>query len=182
MPCHSYGYIDADKNGYFLMRCVADHLKLQVFKVEDPDERDSYGRSAFNRYYYATFLIVRAGLRRMGRVSPTGEIPHASIPEMLSGSIYNTLKKSCHEAKKIGDSDTISVLSLGAEAAKTLASLMNTARSSRTTADYHPEKPIVISGHGFSLLTISSETAQNWPHKAELLINRIEAAWRQLDI
>lgn len=164
------------------MRRVADHLRLQVFKVADLTERDLYGRSAFNRYYYATFLIVRAGLRRMGRVSVNGEIAHASIPEMLSGTIYNALKKSCKDAQKIGDSETIAVFSLGAEAAKALALLMITARGSRTAADYHPEKPIVISGHGFSLLTISAETAQGWPHKAELLINRVEAGWRQLDI
>lgn len=164
------------------MRRVADHLKSQALLVVNTDEFDLFGRSAFNRYYYATFLIVRAGLRRMNLVAESGEIAHASVPEMLSGTVYKKLNKACADAKRIGDGEAISLFSVGTHAARDLATLMNSARASRTTADYHPEMPITISGKGFSLVTTDVEQAQAWPHKAETLINRIAAAWIQLEL
>lgn len=163
------------------MRRVADHLKSQALLAANADEFDLFGRSAFNRYYYATFLIVRAGLRRMSLVAKSGEIAHASVPEILSGTVYKRLKKACTDAKRIGDGEAISLFSVGALAARDLASLMNSARASRTTADYHPEMQITKSGKGFLLITVNVDQAQTWPHKAETLINRIAAAWRQLE-
>lgn len=162
------------------MRHVADHLKSHALLVANTPEFDLFGRSAFNRYYYATFLIVRAGLRQMNLVAESGEIAHASIPDMLSGTVHKKLKRACGEAKKIGDNEAISLFSTGAQAARELAALMNSARASRTTADYHPEMPIIISGNGFLLVTTSVNQAQSWPHKADGLINSIAAAWRQL--
>lgn len=162
------------------MKRVADHLKLHALSGIDPEGFDLFGRSAFNRYYYATFLVVRAGLRRMGLVEEYGEIKHASIPEMLSGKILKAFKRECLAAKRIGDSEAISTFSLAADAAKDLSELMRLARGARTAADYQPEILIIISGQGFSLLTVSIESAQTWPSRAGVLVNRVEAGWRQL--
>lgn len=45
---------------------VADHLS-QIAKSRHADEADAFGRTAFNRYYYAAFLSTRELLMQIER-------------------------------------------------------------------------------------------------------------------
>ena len=72
------------------MDVVAHHLQTHALALSDPTERDLYGRSSYNRYYYAAFLSARqvlAGLR-----PEWGRIAHATYPELLTGEVVKVLK------------------------------------------------------------------------------------------
>lgn len=160
------------------MKRVADHLADQAMRIPDNAERDIFGRSAYNRYYYSTFLIVREGLRRMQVIQDSGEIAHASIPQMLNGSIREKLKRNRSRAAKIQDRDSVKLFSDALTAARDLASLMNEARGIRTVADYHPETGITFSQQGFQLMSMEISHARHWPNKASAFLGPIEKAWR----
>lgn len=163
------------------MKRVADHLADQAMRAPDNGERDAFGRSSYNRYYYSTFLIVREGLRRMQVINDSGEIAHASLPQMLNGSIRDRLNRNRSRATKIQDRDSVRVFSDALTAARDLALLMNEARGIRTVADYHPETSIIFSQQGFQLMSMEIAHARNWPNRASTLLGPIEKAWRLVE-
>jgi len=56
------------------MQRVGAALAERAVTAQVLDEADVFGRSAFNRYYYATYLITRALLRELN--VRAGEIEH----------------------------------------------------------------------------------------------------------
>jgi hypothetical protein len=160
------------------MRRVAEHLADQAMLASDKGERDVFGRSAYNRYYYSTFLLVRESLRRMQVLKEQDDIAHASIPQMFDGSIRGRLNKSRSHAEKIQDRESVKIFSDALSAARNLAFLMNEARGIRTAADYHPEVGVIFSQQGFQLMSMEIDKARNWPNKAKAFLGPIERAWR----
>ena len=61
------------------LRSVAEHLSTHAKVLGSGDaEADAFGRSAFNRHYYATFLTVRELLVAIDIA--WAKTPHAEIP------------------------------------------------------------------------------------------------------
>lgn len=162
------------------MEAVAHHLKIEAQALPKGIERDCFGRSAFNRYYYAVFLDVKSALTSIN--SSRGELAHASIPEMLKGSIQKKLKNGRIQAIKSNDTELIKLCSRAIAATEALAKLLDEGRATRVTADYHPEIPVnfLTSRGDFQLNTVAVSDAQSWPHKARSLINTITTAWIQI--
>ena len=73
-----------------LLPCVADHLS-KAARTTVGGEADAFGRSAFNRYYYAAFLSTRELLSMIER-SWSG-VPHSNIPALLENDLRATLNK-----------------------------------------------------------------------------------------
>lgn len=145
----------------------------------DSGDNDSFGRSAFNRYYYATFLVIRAGL---GSLQGTwAGLPHKDIPLLLKGEIKRSLKRGLQDAKKLSDGDVVRQCSKAIEAADELAELTTRAYGVRVTADYNPEIRVSFDEKGtFSLNAIAVDEAKRWPYKARALVPAIISAWSQL--
>jgi hypothetical protein len=163
------------------MEIVADHLEQQAMTRSVSSERDSFGRSAFNRYYYATFLQVKSGLAEL-RPEWAGDMAHAKIPEMLRGTICSDLKKGHQKALRTSDHEVVVLCSRAVSAAKELAKLMDEGRATRVTADYHPEIPVSFStGVRFRLNSVGVDAARIWPHRARALVADIQSAWRQIN-
>ena len=162
------------------MEKVAKHLLDEAMQREQPDEKDVFGRSVFNRYYYATFLNVKEGLSGLKK-EWEGNLAHASIPEMLRGQIKIELKKGLVKAKKASDQEVVSLCSKALTAAKDLAALMEEGRALRVTADYHPEVAIDFSiGPYFHLNNFPVEDAKSWAPKAKIFVGAISHAWKQV--
>lgn len=162
------------------MENVADHLEQQAVARHSPLEKDSFGRSAFNRYYYATYLLVRAGLAGL-RAEWAGEMPHATIPELLRGTVCTELKRGHTKAVRTGDSELAALCSRAITASKDLAKLMDEGRAIRVVADYRPDVPISFAvGSRFKLNTIPVEEARIWAPKARAFLKDISSAWRQV--
>ena len=161
------------------MECVGAFLQQEALKRHGA-EYDSFGRSSFNRYYYAAFLEVRTVLRQL---SPKwGHVAHKNIPELLTGDITKALKKGLALARKTDDRVALPLCSTAVTAARDLAALMTQAYASRVVADYEAEVRIVPGPAGdYKLNEVFVSIAKAWPHKARTLSGSIGVAWQQLD-
>ncbi len=138
---------------------------------------DLFGRSAYNRYYYAMFLLVRDMLAIMNQ--DWTSVPHKAIPELLNGTVVQRLKRAGKQATKIGDGDANKLCSQAVSAAIGLADLMKEGYASRITADYNPSIPVVLSGSDrFTLNSVSINVAHDWPNRTRQLTPKILRAWR----
>jgi len=162
------------------MEIVAQHLQHEAVVRTLSVERDLFGRSAFNRYYYATFLEVKASLAKL-RPQWAGELAHASVPEVLRGKVKKELSRGRNTAQKMNDIAVVALCQKALSATESLAKIMDEGRATRVAADYHPEIPIVfVAVSDFRLNTVGVQTAQTWPHKARILLVAISSAWKQV--
>jgi hypothetical protein len=162
------------------MEIVARHLQEQASSKAPSQEGDLFGRSAFNRYYYAAYLEVRLGLSGWRR-EWEGDMAHAKIPEILRGQVSKALKAGLRLAERNSDNEVASLCSFGITAAKDLAQLMDNGRSARVTADYNPEIRVEFSPDAnFQLNTVGVNEARSWPGRARGLVDVISQAWRQV--
>ena len=82
---------------------VAEHLSRQAkssYKKGDSAYAmaDAFGRSAFNRYYYASFLNVRDLVSTLdGRWA---RISHKGIPDLLRGAVTSMIADELKKAVK----------------------------------------------------------------------------------
>jgi hypothetical protein len=161
------------------METVAQLLRDEALTRTVHLERDQFARSSFNRFYYAAFLRVRDGLATM---SPGwDEMAHAAMPQLLRGSITGKLKMGLAQAKRNEDGDLVSICSCALDAAFDLANLLDQGRMTRVTADYRPDQPVDFSTvPDFSLNEVTVKSARSWRHRADVQMQTIEKAWRQI--
>ena len=147
------------------MELVADHLCQEVLRRADQTERDLFGRTAFNRYYYATFLKVRSGLRRLN-TPEWANLPHKDIPEVLKGTIRKRLAKGKIAASKVSDNEVVNLCGRAQHAALELSDIMKKGYATRVVADYSPEIEVTFSaGQEFFLNSVGTKDAREWPHE-----------------
>jgi len=131
------------------MRIVGDHLAREATARRVPSERDLFGRSAFNRYYYSAFLAVRSVLRR---IEPSWSTPtHQSVPVVLKGEVLRRIKTQIQASERTGmitHSQGEQYYRSAAIAATELSNFLTSARETRRLADYEPETRIVDDGKG----------------------------------
>jgi hypothetical protein len=160
------------------MESVAAHLRDHAFTVHDGREKDLFGRSAFNRYYYSAFLVVKSGLSSDFPSLPSA---HKAIPQYLRATVADEMKKSARRATKISDSEGLHLFETAKSAAFDLASLLEAGYSTRVVADYHPESAVAFAGsRSFALNEVSVEVAQSWPSRARAFVSKIVEAKRSL--
>ncbi|MEO6280065.1 hypothetical protein [Roseateles sp.] len=163
------------------MEQVGSHLRKEAIRLIPSGEADLFGRTAFNRFYYATYLEVRAGLSKM-RPEWAGEMPHATIPEVLRGTIKRELAKGRAKALKADDHNLASQCASAASAAEDLARLMDEGRQVRVTADYYPEVLVnFVVAPDFELNSVAVNTASTWPFRAKSFVRIILGVWRQIN-
>jgi len=71
---------------------VATHLISQARSMGSEMLVDAYARSAFNRYYYSSFLSTRELLSQLN--GSWGREPHKNIPKILSENVVGQIKKT----------------------------------------------------------------------------------------
>lgn len=163
------------------MESVAQHLQSEAIRRTDLIEKDVFGRSAFNRYYYATFLLVKDKFASF-RSEWAGDLAHAQIPEMLRSNIRKTFIEGRRRAQKAEDTDVFNLCQRALSASEDLARLMEEGRATRVVADYKPELLVDFSvGEGYALNTVSVLKAHTWPYKAKGYLSTISSAWKQLN-
>ena len=164
------------------METVAHHLQKEAINRRlNAEECDLFGRSAYNRYYYATFLKVREMFSQLD--ASWGALPHKAYPEILRGTIKKTIAGGRSKAIKLGDLKLISLCQQATAAASDLATLMTQGYAVRVIADYHPEIPVAFTdAERFELNSVKISTAHGWPSRAQTLTNTIEAAWKQINV
>lgn len=162
------------------MQIVAHHLQKEAIP-KSGDERGLYARSAYNRYYYNTFLIVRALLSEMD--VKWSRMPHKDYPIFLKSTIIKDYKAAKVRAKKTNDSVLERKVESGIRAAQALASLMEKANGVRIVADYEPsEKVNFKSADRFSLKSIDITQAHEWNDSVTLWVKDIKQAWDHINV
>lgn len=159
------------------LEVVAEHLHQEALKRSVDVECDFFGRSSFNRYYYATFLSVKASLSRL-KPEWQSNIAHASIPDLLKTSVVKELRKYKKQANNVGDYPLVNACDRAVSAANDLAKIMELGRATRVVADYHPEIRMVINKK-LLLNSVDLSQAKLWPQRARLLFSVIDEAWSQ---
>ena len=161
------------------MEVVANHLFQEVLKRTDQAEKNLFGRSAFNRCYYATFLNVHAGLKQLD--PKWSELSHKAIPDLLKGSIRKELAKGRDNASKVSDVAVVQLCARAVSAAYDLSDLMKIGYATRVVADYYPEIQISIpAGQECSLNSVGAKDAKSWSIKSAGYVSTIVAAWNQI--
>lgn len=150
---------------------VADHLSNRakaLLAASAESEADAYARSAFNRYYYATFLTVRELLAIMN--SKWEETPHANIPDVLEHGVLKLIKTTAIKQEldhMLSSSRRQSIVKQSIVSTNEISSILKAANHVRKAADYEPNQRIVFGPAGFELVTYTVGEAGNWKSRAD---------------
>ncbi|MBF0556125.1 MAG: hypothetical protein HQK96_16500 [Nitrospirae bacterium] len=166
------------------MRDVADKLKEWAIQQKDDNKADVFGRSAFNRYYYAVFLKTRKVIKRIH--PDIGDIKHKEIPDIMrgkhiSGKVENRIqhaknKKRIDPEKFLYYKDTLKI------SVETLSKLHTNAYDIRVKADYFPEVPIIRENNSITLNGQTLDEASKWPDQAVMIAGKILEIWGDEDL
>lgn len=161
---------------------VAEHLSDRARK-ESGACADAFGRSAFNRYYYASFLSVR---ELLAEIEPSwSATPHANFPQLLQEAV---VKQVCREAKKqekagaISASDARSLIRRAKTATSEIASVLSVANEARVAADYRPEIKVAFVDSGFELGGQTDAAARGWKARVDRMKGVLLGVYKELAI
>lgn len=151
------------------MLSVAHHLQVEAVKlvIASKTDADLYARSAFNRYYYATFLCVRQTLVNVDKKYESS-LNHKGIPELLRGTIQKRIKAIQRKASKLGDAQLVKDCLQASSQNLTFAEILEKAYAIRVVADYTPETAVDFRSDRFSLSGVAVTEAHEWLAKANL--------------
>jgi hypothetical protein len=141
---------------------VAEYLALRALGVAG-DDADAFGRSAFNRFYYAAYLSVRDLLIRID--DAWGRQSHKTVPDLLEQAVLHRMRQ---QAKKLAKTGVLTharqqqINSQANMAAADIASILRGAYTVRVTADYAPEVRVTFISSGFRLENHSFDEARLW--------------------
>jgi hypothetical protein len=161
------------------MRRVAKYLEEKSISCKESDEIDVFGRSAFSRYYYATFWVVRSTL---GAIDPKWAEPaHSVIPDILRGAVKKKITVQL-KAGLLPHSQSAELRARANGSVSSLASLLEKAYLLRVTADYKPELTAIKSGGIITFGEMKISEAANWPKLADTHTGNLLDVCRKLGI
>lgn len=146
---------------------VAEHLSLQA-RTLTGDDADAFGRSAFNRYYYAAYLSVRELLASLDTSWEAS--PHSAIPDLLEITVMRQVRD---QAKRMSTSGLItiarhhSLAKQAGQASSDIASILRAAYGVRVVADYRPEQRVAFDRLEFRLAQHTHAEARNWKTRVD---------------
>lgn len=161
------------------MKLVGERLGNYAASESDDSKKDLFGRSAFNRYYYAAFLITREMLGEINRKWKT--TPHKDIPGLLQGAVCKpVIHRLKLDAKKdlITNGELSSLQSKLNNATNELANLLVEAYDVRLVADYEPENHIAVKNKIIVLSSCKLTSANNWADRASAYCKDIRKVWK----
>ena len=123
-----------------MMQNVAVHLRDYARKLSDPQQMDVFGRSAFNRFYYACYWEVRTTFPHIHK--NWAKIGHKALPPYLTSSAKQDILKQLdrlHKAKVVGDSEYAKLKGRIEHSLAEISRLLIQGYSIRCVADYNPE-------------------------------------------
>lgn len=163
------------------MKCVGDKLCEWAVNTPDGSVANMFGRSSFNRYYYAAYLNVRSIL--LGINADWAHCSHKDLPVILTKTILNSAKKQARRLEQAGQlsaQEKASLLDTLRICTNDLGELLKTAYEIRCIADYRPEIQAVSVGKDIQLGSCNASAAKNWPDRAARSAGQLQAKWREL--
>lgn len=165
------------------MQYVGSELEKLALTDADPNNADLLGRSAFNRYYYAAFLITRETL---GYMQPNWKgTAHAEIPNLLMNGLRKPARSALNKQLKSGlldKGDESRILSALNATGSDLAQLLKLAYDARILADYEPEIKTTKDGNVICLKNHKLTTARQWPQQATRHCAILKRIWKEIGL
>ena len=161
------------------MKIVGDQLAAWALAQAEDDKKDLFGRSAFNRYYYAAFLSTR---QMLGELETKWErTAHRNIPDLLKDKLKPKLKSAILAIDKriLTRGQGMRVIEQHNKSLSDLADLLEQAYNARISADYEPEVRIQETNKGISLGNHTLTSAEKWPGRAASCCKAIRKAWKE---
>lgn len=165
------------------MKVVGKQLEKWAHTQSDFHKKNLFGRSAFNRYYYAAFLITREMLSNYK--SEWKRTPHAEIPRLLETSFSKPVISQLNNYKRKGlmtDGEVSRLRTKLKTATSELASLLREAYDARVIADYEPETTITTKGNIISLKLYKLDSASSWADRANSYCKTIYSVRRDVGL
>ncbi|MCG7946749.1 MAG: hypothetical protein N0C84_10455 [Candidatus Thiodiazotropha taylori] len=165
------------------MKIVGEKLESWALEQKAVDDKDLFGRSAFNRYYYAIFLLTREMLGEFKK-SWKGTM-HASIPDLLRTSVKKEVNKTLKSAIRnglISQGESSQIIHQHNISLNALANLLEEAYQVRKIADYEPEITIQQKRNVLSLDRHKLTSAKTWPDRAASYCKVIRKVWKEVGL
>lgn len=151
-------------------------------KEASGDIADAFGRSAFNRYYYATYLAVRDLLIKF---DSSWDVSHADAPTLVENTLPTLVRR---EAKRLQKSSVLThadeqrICSGVASAGAAIAEVLRVAYKVRVISDYRPEEQVAFDKSTFHLDDHSEGEARAWLNAVEMHKGRILRFGKELEL
>ncbi len=161
------------------MKIVGEKLETWAQSQSNIHDKDLFVRSAFNRYYYAAFLITREMLGEFD--AKWKHTPHRGIPELLEKALKPPVM---HQLKKgvrnniIGDGEMKRLQQNLQIATSELAKMLRQAYDLRIITDYEPETAIVVDENVLLLMSYKLSSARSWADQASKYCKIIRRVWK----
>ena len=160
------------------MKIVGEKLGAWALDDTDNDSRDLFGRSAYNRFYYAAFLVTR---EMLGELNPGWKhTPHAEIPVLLGSAIKKPVKSALKKSVRnrvVSKAEERKLLNKLTVSSSELANLLKEAYEIRVIADYKPETRLYVERNIISLDGCKLNTATGWSSRASAYCKTIRRVW-----
>lgn len=165
------------------MQIVGNELERLALSNSNLDDSDLLGRSAFNRYYYAAFLITRETLGLM-QANWRGTA-HAEIPNLLQEGLRKPARSAIRKQKQSGlldSGDESRILTDLNATGSELAQLLRNAYDARILADYEPDIKTSRDGNIIMLKSHTLTSAKEWPRRASKQCARLLKIWKEVGL
>lgn len=161
------------------MKRVAKFLAEASLANRPQDEFEVFGRSVFNRYYYATFWIARSTLAQLDDKWST--VNHANIPDILRKTFADNVKKRLKtNADLVSNPSSLKHEAISSGSA--FADLLKHAYGIRVLADYDISASVARKGSVICINTYTSSDASTWPKRAEIYSGAILRVSKELGL
>lgn len=161
------------------MQEVARHLQIYAHR-HSGDGKDAFARSAYNRYYYACYLLLRELVSEMD--PRWKQTRHKSFPDLLGGQITKRLKQERNKARRAEDYVLYEMIQTSLRAVREMTRIIKDAYATRLVADYEPAVAVDFTGpERFSLNNVDITQAHEWQDKLSTLVSEIRSTWNQFD-
>ncbi|MFA8391367.1 hypothetical protein ACEPUD_14790 [Burkholderia ubonensis] len=165
------------------MERVANSLAQQAIDAHDKGDANLYGRSAFNRYYYAVYLSVREMLR--SGQPEYAAATHNDLPGLLEGAVLKRIKLEIQrqiKLKLLAHGEGEGMVHAATDALTTLADILRDGYRMRVIADYKPAIIATVENKRVMLEDKNSDAARNWNKRARHAIGSVVSIWRKLGL
>jgi hypothetical protein len=152
-------------------------MHAEKIRGKDPNAT-TFARSAFNRYYYAVYLLSR---QLLVDTLGTRSIQHKALPEFLSGKFHRTMKSKIEKGYRSGLLTSTArgrMRTILTDNITLLSELLRQAYGIRVLADYDPDAK--VEGADFVLGSSTLPAASMWERRADMHCKHLYRVWKDL--
>ncbi len=174
---------------------VAKHLHGEALTSQESDLKHAFARSAFNRYYYSSYLEIK---RMLGRVEKKwGKLNHGEISNLLQKNVRQDptkknkktlatrIEEKSAELKKSGFSATFidEICSGTLNDIRELNAIFSKMQKARIAADYNFSYPVIFHGQAeFSLGVFDVKNIDDYHGQTIRYCEKIANAWELYNV